>query len=95
MIIALGILALAVLFMMLNAWQLALGLFIIALLASLCLSVHWAFWPRHTLPRHRVRHLKMRLFCRLHPGKGHATIFELRKHWSSKASAEKDRYARP
>ena len=36
-------------------------------------AAKWAFWPRHELPRHRVRHLKMRLFLRLHPGRGHAT----------------------
>ena len=70
-----------------------------ALLLALVLGLFhvgkWAFWPRHELPRHRVRHLRLRLFFRLHPGRGHATLFELWRHWSSRASAQKDRYARP
>ena len=71
---------------------LALGVLALALAARFA---WWAFLPRHELPRHRVRHLKMRLFCRLHPGRGHATLFELWREWSSRASAKKDRYARP
>ena len=76
------------------------GLFVLLAVALLVLfltfrAAKWAFWPRHELPRHRVRHLKMRLFLRLHPGRGHATLFELWREWSSRASAKKDRYARP
>ena len=55
----------------------------------------WAWWPRHELPRHRVRHQHIRLFLRLHPGRGHATAWEIWRHWSARASANKDRYARP
>ncbi len=73
------------------AWLLAAA----ALAVGLALLAKWAFWPRHELPRHRVRHMRLRLFLRLHPGRGHATVFELWRHWSSRASAERDRYARP
>lgn len=88
-------LVLGVLFAMFGAWQLALLFTGAALILGLFKVGKWAFWPRHELPRHRVRHMKLRLFSRLHPGRGHATLAELWKHWSSRASAEKDRYARP
>ena len=67
----------------------------LAVLVGVWKCLKWAFWPRHTLPRHRVRHQRIRLYLRLHPGRGHATVFELWRHWSARASAEKDRYARP
>ena len=90
-----GLLAVAILAAVLGfaevAWLLAAAAFAV----GLALFAHWAFWPRHELPRHRVRHLKLRLFFRLHPGRGHATLFELWRHWSSRASAQKDRYAKP
>lgn len=82
------------LFLAAGAGKLALVLAVLALILGLFLAGKWAFWPRHELPRHRVRDMKLRLFFRLHPGRGHATIAELRRHWSSRASAEKDRYAR-
>lgn len=67
----------------------------LALACALYKAAKWAFWPRHALPRHRIRHLKLRLFLRLHPGPGHATVAELHRHWGRRASALKDRYARP
>lgn len=76
-------------------WSPAALLVVPALLLWLFRAVKWAFWPRHELPRHRVRHLELRLFFRLHPGRGHATIAELARHWSARSSAEKDRWARP
>lgn len=91
----LGLLALAVLAAVLGLWEVAWLLAAGALVLGLVLFGHWAFWPRHELPRHRVRHLRLRLFFRLHPGRGHATLFELWREWSSRASAKKDRYARP
>jgi hypothetical protein len=39
--------------------------------------VKWAFLPDWRLPRNRVRHLRIRLRLRLHPGRGHATLIEL------------------
>ena len=41
----------------------------------------WAFVPRATLPRNRVRRQTIRLHLRLHPGRGHATAVELHRHW--------------
>jgi len=37
----------------------------------------WAVWPQRRLPRHRVRHMRLRARLRLHPGHGHATVAEL------------------
>jgi len=55
----------------------------------------WAFIPRSTLPRNRVRRQNIRLHLRLHPGRGQATVAELHRHWGRLASARKARYARP
>jgi len=93
--IVLGVLAIGIIFTWIGVWQLGCLLMAAAFLLGLLKFSKWAFWPRHELPRHRVRHMKMRLFCKLHPGRGHATIFELWRAWSSRASAEKDRHARP
>ena len=90
----LAILAVAILAAVLGLWPVTGAALLIALVLGLYHFGKWAFWPRHELPRHRVRHLRLRLFCRLHPGRGHATVFELWRHWSARASAEKDRYAR-
>ena len=76
-------------------WPLAGMLLVPALLLWLFSAGKWAFWPQHELPRNRVRHLKMRLFFRLHPGPGHTTIAALARHWSANASAQKDKWARP
>ena len=37
----------------------------------------WAFIPHRQLPGNRVRHNRIRIRLRLHPGRGHATVFEL------------------
>jgi len=94
-LIGLAVLGVAVLAMVLGPFRAALlatGALVIMLTA---LAAKWAFWPRHTLPRHRIRHMKLRLFLHLHPGPGHATIAELHRHWGRRASALKDRWARP
>jgi type IV secretory pathway TraG/TraD family ATPase VirD4 len=55
----------------------ASGLFLVA--------VKWAFFPwipYRRLPRHPIRHLRLRLWLRLHPGPGHATLGELWLRWS-------------
>jgi type IV secretion system protein VirD4 len=47
--------------------------------------VKWAFLPflpYRRLPRNRVRHLRLRVHLRLHPGAGHATVLELWLRWS-------------
>ena len=44
-------------------------------------GLRWCFWPHSQLSRFRVRHLRLRLHLRLHPGRGHATVFELWLRW--------------
>jgi type IV secretion system protein VirD4 len=60
--------------------------YIVLITAGLLLLVivKWAFlpWlPYRRLPRHRVRHLRLRVRLRLHPGHGHATLAELWLRW--------------
>ncbi len=50
----------------------------------LLIAVKWAFLPFvpwRRLPRNRVRHLRIRLRLRLHPGAGQATVAELWLRW--------------
>jgi hypothetical protein len=54
----------------------------------------WAFWPRRELPRNRVRCQRIRLYLRLHPGPGHATVWELHRHWSRTAAYRRVRRVR-
>ena len=54
----------------------------------------WAVWPRRRLPRHRVRHMRLRARLRLHPGPGHATVFELWLRWGRLAAARRARRSR-
>jgi type IV secretory pathway TraG/TraD family ATPase VirD4 len=54
---------------------------LIAITGLLLTAARWALLPSHRLPRHRVRHLRMRVRMRLHPGRGHATLFELWLRW--------------
>jgi type IV secretory pathway TraG/TraD family ATPase VirD4 len=56
-----------------------------AVAAVLLTAFKWAFLPflpYRRLPRNRVRHLRLRVHLRLHPGAGHATIAELWLRWS-------------
>lgn len=62
---------------------------LLAALAALGLGLwaaKWAFIPRSELPRNRVRHQRIRLYLRLHPGRGHATWWELHRQWSRTAA---------
>jgi type IV secretory pathway TraG/TraD family ATPase VirD4 len=64
-------------------------LVLIVTAAVLLAGVKWAFlpwFPSPRLPRHRVRHLRVRLHLRLHPGRGHATIAELWLRWGRLAA---------
>ena len=57
---------------------------VLAVLATLALlgrGLVWAYVPHRKLPGHRVRHNRLRLRLRLHPGRGHATVFELWLRW--------------
>jgi hypothetical protein len=58
------------------------------------LGVH-ALIPRAELPRNRVRHHRLRLKLRLHPGRGHATAFALWLRWGRLASYRGSSRTRP
>ena len=62
---------------------------IIAASGILLTCLKWAFFPGlpcQRLPRHRVRHLRLRLHLGLHPGPGHATTAELWLRWGRLAA---------
>ena len=63
--------------------------------ALVLIVIKWAFFHGRRLPRHRVRHLRIRLRLRLHPGKGHATVFELWWRWGRLAMVRHSRRTRP
>jgi type IV secretion system protein VirD4 len=67
---------------------LAAGL-VAALIAS------WVIFPSKKLPRNRVRHMRLRARLRLHPGCGHASVFELWLRWGRLAAARRARRSRP
>ena len=67
----------------------------IALAGLVLIAVKWAFLHGRRLPRHRVRHLRIRLRLRLHPGKGHATVAELWWRWGRLAAFRNSRRTRP
>ena len=54
----------------------------------------WALIPNKRLPRHRVRHMRLRARLRLHPGPGHATVLELWLRWGRLAAARRARRSR-
>jgi hypothetical protein len=61
-------------------------------------AIKWAFLPSvpcRRVPRHRVRHLRLRLHLRLHPAAGHATVAELWLRWGKLAAFRRSRRARP
>ena len=68
---------------------------LIAVAGLLLTAVKWAFLAGRRLPRHRVRYLRLRLRLRLHPGKGHATVFELWWRWGRLAMFRHARRTRP
>ena len=79
-------------------WLAALSTLALASLAAgvvTALLASWAVIPPRTMPRHRVRHMRLRARLRLHPGKGHATVFELWLRWGRLASARRARRSRP
>jgi hypothetical protein len=88
---AAGIIALAVLILAVRLGALRFGL-LVAGLAALVAGFHafrWAFIPRRELPRNRVRHQRLRLHLYLHPGRGHATLWELHRHWGRRAAYDR------
>jgi type IV secretion system protein VirD4 len=57
--------------------------------------LRWCFIPTSHLPRYRIRHMRLRLHLRLHPGRGHATAFELWLRWGRLAAFRRSRRSRP
>jgi len=66
-----------------------------AVLAAAVRVLVWAFIPRRSLPRNRVRHARWRARLRLHPGRGHATAVELHMRWGRFAAFRKSHLTRP
>jgi type IV secretion system protein VirD4 len=62
---------------------------ILAVALVLAAGWKWAFLPGRGLPRHRVRHTRIRLHLRLHPGRGFATAGELWLRWGRLAAFRK------
>ena len=58
-------------------------------------ALRWCFAPHSRLPRFRVRYLRLRLHLRLHPGRGHASVFELWLRWGRFAAFRRSRRIRP
>ena len=50
------------------------------------LALRFALGPQRKLPVNRVRYQRVRLWLRLHPGRGHATSFQLFWRWGRWAS---------
>ena len=69
---------------------------LIALTGVVLITVKWAFFPwlPYRPPRHQTRSMKLRLWLRLHPGPGHATLWELWLRWGRFAAFRRGRRAR-
>jgi type IV secretion system protein VirD4 len=67
----------------------------IALGVVILLFTSGALIARHRVPRNRVRHMRLRARLRLHPGRGHATVFELWLRWGRLAAARRAKRSRP
>ena len=68
---------------------------LLAVLLALAAAAKWAFWPSRNLPLNRVRHTRIRLRLRLHPGRGFASAFECWLRWGRLASLRGSKRARP
>ena len=56
------------------------------------LLVSWVIFPSRKLPPYMAQQMRLRARCRLHPGRGHATVFEL---WLCSGRMAAGRRARP
>jgi type IV secretion system protein VirD4 len=68
---------------------------LLALVLALAAFAKWALAPGRCLPRHRVRHTRLRLHLRLHPGRGYATCVELWLRWGRCAAFRRSKRIRP
>ena len=74
-------------------WLAVLIVLLIVILAARFMV--WAFIPHRQLPGNRVRHNRIRIRLRLHPGRGHATVFELWLRWGRLAAFRRSSRIRP
>ncbi|TVY99997.1 hypothetical protein EAS64_38585 [Trebonia kvetii] len=70
------------------------ALILMGLIVTIPLA-RWAFLPARYLPGNRARTLRLRLFLRLHPGKGFATVFGLHWRWGRLAVLRRSHRIRP
>jgi len=70
-------------------------LILLAAFLAAAAAARWAFWPSRDLPVNRVRHTRIRLRLRLHPGRGFASGFECWLRWGRLASFAGSKRARP
>jgi type IV secretion system protein VirD4 len=70
-------------------------LIVLAVLAATARFLWWAFIPHRRLPGNRVRHNRIRVRLRLHPGRGHATVFQLWLRWGRLAAFRRSDKIRP
>ena len=69
--------------------------FILLISVLLALAMlRWCLGPHSRLPRFRVRYLRLRLHLRLHPGRGHASVFELWLRWGRLAALRRSARSR-
>jgi type IV secretory pathway TraG/TraD family ATPase VirD4 len=68
---------------------------LLAVVLILAAAAKWAFCPSRNLPVNRVRHTRIRLRLRLHPGRGFASAFECWLRWGRLASFRGSKRARP
>jgi type IV secretory pathway TraG/TraD family ATPase VirD4 len=71
------------------------ALIVLVVLALIGRALWWAFIPQRCLPGNRVRHNRIRVRLRLHPGRGHATVFELWLRWGRLAAFRRSDKIRP
>jgi type IV secretion system protein VirD4 len=67
----------------------------LAVILALAAAGKWALTPGRCLPRHRIRHMRLRLHLRLPPGRGYATWFELWLRWGRCAAFRRSARVRP
>jgi hypothetical protein len=70
-------------------------LILLAVILAVAAAAKWAFWPDRDLPVNRVRHTRIRLRLRLHPGRGFASAFECWLRWGRLAAFWGSKRARP
>jgi hypothetical protein len=68
---------------------------VLAVVLTVAGAAKWAFWPSRDLPLNRVRHTRIRLRLRLHPGRGFASAFECWWRWGRLAAFRGSNRARP